>query len=104
MADLLAPIKNARDIMNGIKAPEQLGIEMPDSHTLIIRLQQPSLWFIQVLSHPIAFPVFATSLINHKDRAFSAEHLISNGAWQLQQWVPYEKLLLKRNTSYYDDE
>jgi oligopeptide transport system substrate-binding protein len=104
MADLLAPIKNARDVMNGIKAPEQLGIEMPDSHTLIIRLQQPSVWFIQVLSHPIAFPVFATSLINHKDRAFSAEHLISNGAWQLQQWVPYEKLLLKRNTSYYDNK
>ncbi len=104
MADLLAPIKNARDVMNGNKAPEQLGIEMPDSHTLIIRLQQPAPWFIQVLSHPIAFPVYATSLVDHKDRAFSARHLISNGAWQLQQWVPYEKLLLKRNTSYYDND
>ncbi len=104
MAELLTPIKNARDVIKGSQPLEQLGIDMPDSHTLVIRLQQATPWFLQVLSHPIAFPVYATSLVNHKDKAFSAENLISNGAWQLQQWIPYEKLQLKRNTKYYDDK
>jgi len=104
MAELLAAIKNARDVMNGSKPVEQLGIDMPDSHTLVIRLQQATPWFLQILSHPIAYPVYASSLIKHKDKAFSAEHLVSNGAWQLQQWVPYEKLQLKRNTKYYNDK
>ena len=103
MAELLAPIKNARDVIRGNKPVEQLGVEMPDSHTLVIRLQQPAPWFLQILSHPIAFPVYATSLIKHQDKAFAAGHLISNGAWLLQQWVPYEKLVLNRNTAYYNN-
>ncbi len=104
MASLLLPIKNAREIMNGSQPVETLGVEMPDAHSLIIRLEQPAPWFLQILSHPIAFPVYATSLIKEKDKAFSAGKLISNGAWILQQWVPYEKLLLKRNLAYYDND
>lgn len=103
MADLLAPIKNARDVISGKMAVENLGVEMPDSHTLIIHLQQPTPWFLQLLSQPIAFPVYATSLVKNAENAFSAEHLVSNGAWQLQRWVPYEKLVLQRNSTYYDN-
>ena len=104
MAELLVPIENSRDVMNGLKPVEQLGIAMPDSHTLVVRLQQATPWFLQILSHPIAYPVYASSLIKHKDKAFSTEHLVSNGAWQLQQWIPYEKLQLERNTKYHDDK
>lgn len=103
MAELLAPIMNAREVMSGSKPVEQLGVDMPDSHTLIIHLQHPAPWFLQILSHPIAFPVYATSLVNHADKAFSADHLTSNGAWKLQHWVPYEKLVLERNTAYHDN-
>ncbi len=100
MASLLLPIKNAREVMDGKLPIEKLGVEMPDAHTLVIKLEQPTPWFLQILSHPIAFPVYATSLINDKDKAFSAGKLISNGAWALQQWVPYEKLVLNRNSHY----
>jgi len=104
MASLLLPIENARAVMNGEKPVEKLGVEMPDAHTLIIKLEQPTPWFLQILSQPIAFPVYATSLIKEKDKAFSAGKLVSDGAWVLQQWVPYEKLVLNRNTHYYDQK
>jgi len=104
MATLLLPIKNAREVMNGNKPVEKLGVEMPDAHSLIINLEQPAPWFLQILSHPIAFPVYATSLIKEKDKAFSPDKLISNGAWVLQQWLPYEKLVLKRNPTYYGND
>ncbi|NOY15979.1 MAG: peptide ABC transporter substrate-binding protein [Gammaproteobacteria bacterium] len=104
MASLLLPIKNAREVMNGDMAVEKLGVEMPDAHSLIIKLAHPTPWFLQILSQPIAFPVYAASLIKDKDKAFSAGKLISNGAWTLQQWIPYEKLVLKRNTHYYNQK
>ncbi len=101
MASLLAPIKNARSVLNGKLPVEKLGIEMPDAHTLVIKLENPTPWFLQILSHPIAFPVYASSLIKNKDKAFSAGKLISNGAWKLDKWIPYEKLVLTRNAHYY---
>jgi ABC-type oligopeptide transport system substrate-binding subunit len=104
MASLLLPIKNARAIMNGTLPVEKLDVTMPDAHRLVIKLQQPAPWFLQILSHPITFPVYATSLIKDKDKAFSAGKLISNGAWKLQQWIPYEKLVLKRNSAYYGND
>ncbi|MGB5224311.1 MAG: peptide ABC transporter substrate-binding protein [Arenicellales bacterium] len=104
MADLLAPIVNAREVMSGSMPVEQLGVEMPDSHTLIIHLQHPAPWFLQILSHPIAFPVYATSLVKNGDKAFSPGNLASNGSWQLQQWVPYEKLVLQRNSAHYNSD
>jgi len=102
MVSLLLPIKNAREIIAGKISVDKLGIEMPDAHHLIIKLEQPTPWFLQILSHPIAFPVYATSLVKNKDKAFSAGKLISNGPWKLQQWVPYEKLLLNQNPHYYN--
>lgn len=104
MASLLQPIENAREVLTGNKPVETLGIQMPDSHTLVIRLQQPTPWFLQLLAQPVAFPVYATSLVKHDDKAFSAGKLVSNGTWKLQQWVPYEKLVLARNTKYYNHE
>ena len=104
MASLLQPIENAREVLTGNKPVETLGIQMPDSHTLVIRLQQPTPWFLQLLAQPVAFPVYASSLVKHGDKAFSTGKLVSNGAWKLQQWVPYEKLVLARNTKYYNHE
>jgi len=104
MADLLAPIVNSREVMSGKMPVEKLGLEMPDSHTLIIHLQHPTPWFMQILSHPIAFPVYATSLVKNAKKAFSAGNLTSNGSWKLQQWIPYEKLVLQRNSAHYDND
>jgi ABC-type oligopeptide transport system substrate-binding subunit len=104
MADLLSPIVNAGAIIRGEKPVDALGIELPDSHTLVIHLERPTPWFLELLTHPIAFPVYATSLIEHKDRAFNAAHIVSNGAYKLKQWVPYERAVLSRNDNYYNNE
>jgi len=103
LAGLLAPIRNAAAILRGDLDPRELGIEMPDSHTLVIRLERPMPAFLQVLSQPIAFPVYATSLIAHGDVAFSAGRLVSNGAYTLAAWSPYESLTLARNRRYHAD-
>lgn len=103
MASLLSPIVNAKAILHGQLDSDELGIEMPDSHTLRIRLTAATPWFLQILSHPIAFPVYATSIIDHGDKAFAAGTLISNGAYRLQSWSPYERVSLRRNDEYHDN-
>jgi oligopeptide transport system substrate-binding protein len=103
MASLLAPVVNATAIMRGGLDVDKLGIEMPDSHTLIIKLIAPTPWFLQILAQPVAFPVYATSIIEHGNKAFAAGKLVSNGAYRLEAWSPYERVSLTRNDKYRDN-
>lgn len=103
MASLLAPIVNAAPIMHGKLDVDKLGIEMPDSHTLIIKLIAPTPWFLQILAQPVAYPVYATSIIEHGNKAFAAGNLVSNGAYRLDAWSPYERVSLLRNDKYHDN-
>jgi oligopeptide transport system substrate-binding protein len=101
MASLLQPIGNADAIMLGQRSPAELAVATPDPQTLVIDLEQPAAWFLQVLTHPIAFPVHAASIEKHGDKAFGNGRLVSNGAYQLLDWVPYEKLSLARSEHYH---
>lgn len=103
MASLLAPVVNATAIMRGELGVDKLGVEMPDSHTLIIKLIAPTPWFLQILAQPVAYPVYATSIIEHGNKAFAADKLISNGAYRLETWSPYERVSLLRNDKYRDN-
>ena len=55
-AGLLANVENADAIFAGEKAPETLGVEAPDAHTLVIRLARPQADFPQVLAEPLCMP------------------------------------------------
>lgn len=101
MADLLLPIINAPEIMQGQRPVDQLGIKQLDERTLVITLSTPTPWLLEVLSHPIAAPVHAKSLSEHGGKAFTPGKLISNGAYRLSAWSPYERIILKRNKHYY---
>lgn len=101
LSDLLLPVSNAVDVMKGKLTPEQLGVSAPDDHTLVITLAAPAPWFLQVLSHPVTAPVHAASITQHGDKAFTAGKLVSNGAYALSEWSPYDRVMLSRNKHYH---
>ena len=101
LSDMLQPISNAVDVMKGKLTPDQLGVSAPDDRTLVITLASPAPWFLQVLSHPIAAPVHGSSITQHGDKAFTAGKLVSNGAYMLVEWSPYDRVILSRNDHYY---
>ena len=101
-AGLLAPILNARGVMTRRLPPEGLGVEAPDEHTVVIRLAAPTPWLLELLSHPVSFPLYRPGQAQHGDAFAQAGRLVSNGPFYLSEWQPHAHITLARNHNYWD--
>ncbi len=100
----MAGVKNARQITLGKLSPAKLGIRAIDSHILEIRLDEPVHYFLNMLANPLLFPVPQKVVEQWGDRWTRPEYMVSNGAFSLAQWVVNEKIVLKRNPHYWDNQ
>ena len=60
-ANYLFPIENAEEIYNGEAEMDTLGVETPDDHTLVFRLESPCVYFLDLLRLPVYTPSCATA-------------------------------------------
>lgn len=102
-AQVLSPIVNAAEISAGRLPPERLGVEALDAHTLRIHLQGPTPYFPGLLAHPATFPIHRASLLRYGRDFARPGRLVSNGAYQLRDWVVQSQVTLARNPYYWDD-
>ncbi|MEX2497722.1 MAG: peptide ABC transporter substrate-binding protein [Wenzhouxiangellaceae bacterium] len=98
---MLIPIENAQAILAGRQKPETLGVEALNDHTVQIRLDDPTPYFLGLLTHPSTYPVHAPSLVDHGDDFVLPGNLVSNGAYRLVDWVPRSRITLNRNPHYH---
>lgn len=101
--EILAPIENAEDVSAGRLPPDRLGAVAPDAHTVVIRLAQPTPYFLQVLSHPASFPVYRPNLLRYGREFARPGRLVGNGAYTLVEWAVQSRIVLVRNRNYWDD-
>jgi oligopeptide transport system substrate-binding protein len=100
-AFILWPIKNAEVFSKGqLKDPEKLGIKALDDKTLQIRLASPIPYFLGLLAHHMAYPVPHKAIKTHGNAWTRPGKLISNGPYQLQEWVPQSHITLVKNSHY----
>ena len=52
----LFPIENAEEIYNQEASMDTLGVDMPDDHTLVFRLEAPCVYFLDLLRLPVYTP------------------------------------------------
>jgi oligopeptide transport system substrate-binding protein len=98
VADDLRLIAGAHSVMSGASPPTDLGVYAPQANVLIVKLEQPAPYLPQLLTHPVAFPIFSDASANsHK-----AETWVSNGPYVLTDWAPGNSVNLTRNESYWD--
>src|SRR5262249_31174042 len=77
--DLLYMIKNAENVKKG-KAPiESLGIVAPDSQTLVITLEHPTPYFLNLTASSFFCPLHTVS---------EAEPFYFNGPYMIKQHIP----------------
>lgn len=100
---MLGEIVNARAIIAGDADPAELGVEAVDDRTLVIRLEKPVSYFLNLLTHPSAFPVNPGSIEEYGDAFARPGNLLSNGAYRLESWEPGAVVSLVRNPYYWDD-
>lgn len=103
-ANMLLPIENAAEVIDGKLPPEQLGVTALDDFSLQIRLVDATPYFLGLLSHSVAFPVHRASIEEWGDQFAREGRLVSNGAYLLQVWDPRSQIVLIRNPYYREAE
>ena len=61
---MLYPIKNARDVVLGKLLPDVLGVSAEGEKILVIQLEEPTPYFISLLTHSTTYPVHPPSVKN----------------------------------------
>ena len=92
-ADLFYPIKNALLVKKGKLPLEALGIETPDPYTLIVTLEHPTPYFLDLTATSFFSPLYTPS---------DEEPLQFNGPFVVKQRIPDQILILERNPYYWD--
>ncbi len=102
-ASLLYPIKNAEELNSAkMQGMENLGVRAVDAKTLEVTLKAPTPYFIEQLTHYTAFPVPKHLVEKFGDDWIKKEHIASNGAYVLEEWVPNTHVRLTKNPGFYD--
>lgn len=100
---ILTPILNADDITAGKRPPAELGVRAIDEHTLEITLANATPYFLGLLTHSMAYPVYRASLEAHGEQFTRPGNLVGNGAFKLEEWVVQSHLKVVRNPYYWDN-
>jgi oligopeptide transport system substrate-binding protein len=98
VANDLRLLAGAPAIISGAAPPASLGVEAAGDGELIVHLDQPAPYFLQLLTHSSTFPVFSDAAAkSHQPNTW-----VSNGAYVLSEWRPGSLLELVKNDHYWD--
>ncbi|MBW5400357.1 peptide ABC transporter substrate-binding protein [Brachyspira pilosicoli] len=104
IAYLMYYIKNAKDINIGKKSIESLGVTAIDENTLTIELENPTLYFEDILASGGCYVPVREDIINKygDDWTWNPESYIGNGAYKMTERKPDELIAFELNTNYWD--
>ncbi len=100
-AEVLFAIRGARAVNGGEAPAEALGVAAPDPRTVVLTLEQPTPYILELLTHQTALPVHPASIARHGDAFTKPGNLVSNGPYRLVDMVPNDRITLARNPYFH---
>jgi oligopeptide transport system substrate-binding protein len=102
--ELLYAVKGARAFHSG-RVPERdrVGVQAPDEVTLVVELEDPTGYFLHLLTHHSTFPVPRHVVEAHGDSWTEPGKMVTNGPFTIETWKRGKSLLLLRNPQYLGD-
>jgi ABC-type oligopeptide transport system substrate-binding subunit len=98
---MLYDIQGARDFHQGGHAdPGRIGVRALDDLTLLVELEGPTGYFLQLLDHSICYPVPRHVVEVHGDRWTEVENLVTNGPFRLAEWQRGDSMRFSRSPTY----
>ncbi len=103
-----AGIKNATKIIDkGTKATTKdynsLGVSAPDDKTLVVKLERPCPYFLDIMTYPVFYPQCESFVKKAgKNYANDVDHLITCGAFQAKSWTKSNTISFVKNKNYFD--
>ena len=96
-------IVNIDDIIAGKKPITDLGVKALDDHTFEVTLSEPVPYFYKLLVHSSVSPVPRAAVEKFGEKWTQPANIVTNGAYKLKVWVVNERIVLERNTNYWDN-
>lgn len=93
-AGLMDMLSNARRVLEGHADPSALGVRAESSRLLLVELEHPAPRFMEILAHPVSFPL-------HPETGQSPLDSPVNGAYQVTETVPHAMIRLQRNPEFH---
>ena len=101
-AHFLFVIKNGQQVKKGEESLDKLGVQALDDHTLVVHLEAPTPYFLQLLSTPTFFPVKQKLVKENSKWAHSGDIYVSNGPFSLASWKNNDEINLVKNQNFRD--
>lgn len=101
-AFFLYSIKNAKAVKNGELPASLLGVNATDDHTLVVTLESPTPFFLELLTLPAFFPVNERTDKSNPEWSHNAETFVSNGPFKVSSWEHNTGIQAKKNELYWD--
>jgi oligopeptide transport system substrate-binding protein len=99
----LFPIKNAQAFAERkITDFAQVGVRAVDDRTMVVELENPTPYFIQLCAFSTLHPVPVKLIERLGDDWVKPGNLIGNGAYTLEDWRINDRIRLKKNPHYWD--
>ncbi|MBY7730961.1 ABC transporter substrate-binding protein [Vibrio bathopelagicus] len=95
---------NAKDIVAGKKDKSELGVKAVDANTLVIELETAVPYFVMMMGHTTVKPVHKATVEKYGDQWTKPGNFVGNGAFAVDKWVVNERLVLKRNDQYWNND
>jgi oligopeptide transport system substrate-binding protein len=103
-AFLLYVIKNAKSVKNGELPNNFLGISAPEENILVVELEYPVPYLLELTSLPIFFPINGKYEKDHPKWNYEANTFICNGPFKLDKWSHTSEIIAVKNNNYWDAE
>ena len=97
-------LKNGKAVKEGSMAPEELGVEAIDDKTLVVTLESPRTYFIELLPHMSMFPINEAfyNEVGAENFGTSAETVLANGAYKLVDYLMDTGWTFEKRADFWD--
>ena len=96
-------VANVDEIIAGKKPATDLGVKAIDDKTFEVTLSEPVPYFYKLLVHTSVSPVPKAAIEKYGEKWTQPANIVTNGAYKLKDWVVNERIVLERNTNYWDN-
>ena len=101
-SSLLKVIRNGTPIREKKLPVDSLGVSTPDDSTLVVQLEFPVGFFLDLCAFEPFFPVPVDSIAKYQEKWTAPEHIAGNGPYMLKSWQRNVALEVVKNPNYWD--
>jgi oligopeptide transport system substrate-binding protein len=102
LADDFYDVKGAQAYHQGrLSDASQVGVHAQDERTLVVELEGPTSYFLQLLTNPPAFPIPRHVVQALGDTWTDSDRIVTNGAFRLGRCDQDRRIILDRSPTYH---